>query len=60
MVCGLLLSCSMDMHLQMAIQQNEARELIDVAGGFQRVQEQRYEDAANKVVKQVEACHRSN
>lgn len=59
MVCASLLSCSVDMHPQMAVQQDEARELIDMAGGFQRVQEQRHEDAANKVVKQVDVCHHS-
>ncbi|KAK9827820.1 hypothetical protein WJX74_003826 [Apatococcus lobatus] len=38
---------------QIAAQQDEARELIDVAGGFQRVQEPRHADAANKAIKQV-------
>lgn len=42
-----------DAAVQMAVQQDEARELIDVAGGFQRVQEQRNADAASKAVKQV-------
>ena len=37
----------------MAVQQDEARELIEVAGGFQRVLEQRNADAASKAVKQV-------
>ncbi len=40
-------------HMQIGVQQQEVRDLLDIASGFQRVHEQRVADAAHKAVKQV-------